>query len=110
MKTERLRDRFTPWAGLALGTVGFFLAHQVGSDSTFENCRIGSPWVVILGTILGLGIIAIGALASWPIFRSDREERTRRTIAAISLMSAALFALAVVLPLVAALVIPRCWE
>ena len=36
MKTERLRDRFMPWAGLALGTVGFFLAQQIGSDATFD--------------------------------------------------------------------------
>ena len=110
MKAERLRDRFMPWAGLALGTVGFFLAQQVGSDATFENCRIGSPALVIVGAILGLGILAIGALASWPIFRAEQEERTRRVIAAISLMSAALFALAIVLPSAAALIIPRCWE
>jgi uncharacterized membrane protein YidH (DUF202 family) len=110
MRTERLRDRFTPWAGLALGTLGFFLAHQIGSDATFENCRVGSPWLVIIGTILGLALIAAGALSSLSTFRNDREERTRRTIAAISLMSTALFALAIVLPSVAALLIPRCWE
>ena len=110
MKTERLRDRFMPWAGLALGTVGFFLAQQIGSDATFENCRAGSPALVIVGVILGLGILAIGALVSWPIFRAEQAGRTRRVIAAISLMSAALFALAIVLPFVAALVIPRCWE
>jgi hypothetical protein len=39
-----------PWAGLALGTTGYFLAHQIGSDATFQDCRVGSPWIVILGT------------------------------------------------------------
>ena len=110
MKTARVRDRFMPWAGLAFGTIGFFLAQQVGSEATFENCRVGSPGLVIAGAILGLGILGIGALVSWPIFRAAREERTRWVIAAISLMSAALFALAIVLPFVAALVIPRGWE
>jgi hypothetical protein len=109
MKAERLRDRFMPWAGLALGTAGFFLAQQIGSDAALENCRVGSPWLVIFGAIFGLAVITAGALASWPIFRAEREARARRMIAAVSLMTAALFALAVVLPFVAALIIPRCW-
>jgi len=54
MKTERIRDRFMPWAGLALGTVGFFTAHQVGSDATFQDCRLGSPAIVFVGTIIGI--------------------------------------------------------
>ena len=105
----RIRDVFMPWAGLGLGTVGFFVAHQLGSDATFQNCRAGSPWIVIIGTIVGLAIIAGGALISLPVFRSDGEAPARRLIAAVSLMAAALFALAVVLPLIAALVIPPCW-
>ena len=49
MKTERIRDGFMPWAGLALGTIGYFLAHQIGGDATFQDCRVGSPLIVILG-------------------------------------------------------------
>jgi hypothetical protein len=109
VNTRRLRDGFMPWAGLALGTAGFFLAHQLGSDATLEDCRIGSPLVVILGTAIGLAIIAAGAFGSWRVFAPRGEAAARRMIAAVSLMSAALFSLAVILPLVAALVIPRCW-
>jgi hypothetical protein len=109
MRTERIRDGFMPWAGLALGTTGFFVAHQLGSDATFQDCRIGSPWMVIVGTILGLAMIAAGALGSWRIYASRSEAPARRTIAVVSVLACALCALGVILPLIAALVIPPCW-
>jgi hypothetical protein len=109
VSAQRIRDRFMPWAGLALGTAGFFLAHQLGSNTVFQNCRVGSPWVVVIGTIVGLAIITAGALGSWRVYAMRGGAVAPRVIAAVSLMSAALFALAILLPLVAALVIPRCW-
>ena len=109
MRTERIRDVFMPWAGLALGTLGAGIAHQLGSDATFQDCRIGSPWTVIAAVIVGLLLIAAGAAGSWGVFRGDGEPPARRTIAAVSLMADGLFALAVILPLLAALIIPPCW-
>jgi hypothetical protein len=109
VRSEPARDRFMPWAGLALGTLGFFAAHQLGSDATFENCRIGSPLIVIIGTILGLAIIAAGALGSWRVYAGEGEPPARRLIAAIGLLASILFAIGVVLPFIAALVIPPCW-
>jgi phosphoglycerol transferase MdoB-like AlkP superfamily enzyme len=99
-----------PWAGLALGTFGAGLAHQLGADSTFQDCRLGSPLVVAVGTIVGLVLIALGAAGSWRIYGTEGEGPARRFIAAVSLMACALYAIAVVLPLIAAMVIPRCWE
>jgi hypothetical protein len=110
MKTERIRDRFMPWGGLALGTLGAGLAHQLGSDSTFQNCTVGSPAIVIVGTIVGLALIAGGAFASWRVFSADAETPARKLIAAVSLMATALFTLAVLLPFIASLIIPRCWQ
>ena len=109
MKTERIRDCFIPWAGLALGTAGFFIAHQIGSDATFQDCRIGSPLIVLLGTLLGLAIIGVGALGSWRVYASANEPPARRLVAAVGLLACALYTIGVVLPLIAALVIPRCW-
>jgi len=110
VRAGRIRDRFMPWGGLALGTAGFFLAHQLGSDATFQNCTVGSPWIVFLGTIVGLVLIAGGALESWRVYAGRNEGTPRRTIAVVSLMAAALFALGVLLPFIAALIIPGCWE
>jgi len=109
MKTERIRDRFMPWAGLALGTVGFFTAHQMGSDATFQDCRVGSPAIVFVGTIIGIALVVLGALGSWRIHSAQSEAPARRLVAVVSVMACALYALAIILPFVASLVIPRCW-
>jgi hypothetical protein len=109
VNSGRIRDRFMPWGGLALGTLGAGLAHQLGSDATFQDCTVGSPWMVIAGTLAGLALIAGGALLSWRVYATHGEGPARRLIAAVSLMTAALLALAVILPLVAALLIPPCW-
>lgn len=109
MKVKSIRDGFMPWAGLALGTAGFFLAHQIGSDATFQDCRVGSPEIVIFGTILGLVVIGLGALGSWGVYAAESESPARRLIATVGLLACTLFAIAVILPLIAALLIPGCW-
>ena len=106
---ERIRDGFMPWAALALGTAGFFLAHQLGSDSVFQDCRVGSPLMVIVGTVAGLALIALGALGSWRVYGADAETPARKLVAVVGLMSGALYAMAVTLPLIASLLIPQCW-
>lgn len=110
MKTERIRDGFMPWSGLALGTTGWFLAHQLGSDSTFQDCRVDSPLIVIIGTIVGLLIIAFGALGSWRVYAAEGEPPGRKIVATVGLLASALFALAVILPFIASLMIPQCWR
>jgi len=109
VNSERLRDGFMPWAALALGTTGYFVAHQLGSDSTFQDCRVSSPLIVIVGTIVGLAIISAGALGSWRVHSNASETPARRLVAVVGLLACVLYAIGVVLPLIAALVIPRCW-
>ena len=110
MKTEQIRDRFMPWAGLALGTLGAGLAHQIGADATFQDCRFSSPWIVIAGAVVGLTLVALGALGSWQVYSTAGAGPARRFIAMVSLMACGIFALAIVLPFIASMVIPRCWE
>jgi len=110
MNTERIRDRFMPWSGIALGTLGVGFAHQLGGDSTFQDCRVGSPLIVIIGTVVGLALIALGALGSWQVYGADGETPARRMLAVVSLMACGIFAMAVILPFIASLVIPRCWQ
>jgi hypothetical protein len=110
VSSERIRDRFMPWAGIALGTLGAGFAHQLGADSTFQDCRVGSPLIVIIATIVGLGLVALGALASWRVYGGDAETPARRMLATVSLMACAIFAIAIILPFIAALVIPGCWQ
>jgi hypothetical protein len=109
MKAERIRDGFMPWAGLALGTAGYFLAHQLGGDSTFQDCAVGSPWIVLASTLIALAVIGLGALGSWRVFAAEAETPARRLVAVVGLLACSLYVIGVVLPLIAALVIPRCW-
>jgi hypothetical protein len=109
VNSERLRKRFMPFAGLALGTLGGGLAHQIGSDATFQDCRYSSPSIVILAAILGLVLVALGASGSWSAYRAEGETSARRLVAIVSVMACAIYALAIILPLIASLVIPRCW-
>jgi hypothetical protein len=109
VKTERIRDVFMPWAALALGTIGYFTAHQIGSDSTFQDCCIGSPLIVILGALVGLLIIGLGALGSWRVYAAGSEAPARRLVAVVGLLACALYTMGVILPFIASLVIPRCW-
>ena len=111
MKTsERIRDGFMPWAGLALGTLGYFLAHQVGSDSVFQDCRFSSPWVVIGGTLAALAVIGLGAFGSWGVYAAGAESPARRLVAVVGLLACGLYTIGVILPLLAALIIPGCWS
>jgi hypothetical protein len=109
MRTEEISAGFMPWSGLALGTVGFFISHQLGSDSTFQDCRVGSPLIVAIGVVVALLIIGVGALGSWRVYASDGEGQARKLIATVGLLACALYAIGVILPFIAALVIPRCW-
>src|SRR4051794_16470560 len=98
-----------PWAGLALGTTGYFLAHQVGGDATFQDCTVGSPWIVLVGTLVALAIIGLGAVGSWRVYAATSETPARRLVAIVGLLACALYVIGVVLPVVAALLIPQCW-
>lgn len=109
MSVQSIRDGFMPWAGLALGTTGYFLTHQIGSDSTFQDCRVGSPGMVIVGTLIGLAVIGAGAFGSWGVYAADSETPARKLIAAVGLLACGLYLIGAILPLIAALIIPGCW-
>lgn len=97
-----------PWAGIALGALGLGLAHQLGSDNVFNDCRSASPAVVLIACLAGLVIIAAGAAISWKVWRRHDEGPARKLIASVSLMIAGLFAFALLLPMIASLVLPAC--
>jgi hypothetical protein len=109
MNGDRIRDGFMPWAGLALGTAGYFLGHQLGSDATFQDCRVGSPLMVTVAMLVGLAVVGLGALGSWRVYAATSEPPARRLVAAVGLLADGLFAIGLALPFIAALLIPRCW-
>ena len=106
---RQLEAGFLPWSGLCASFLGFAVVHQWGSDGVFDSCgNHGSPAILPI-VLLGLGIAGAGALGSLRIVRRTGESVPRRFIGMVSLAAAALFALAMLLPAIASLLIPRCF-
>jgi hypothetical protein len=99
---------FAPWAGLAIGVVAVAFVHQFGSEGTFAHCSGMAPGPVMIAAAFGLIVCVLSGFAS---FRSLRSEAgPRRVVAAISVGCSALFAFAIILPVIAASILPRCFQ
>ena len=108
-RARELLDAFIPWAGLVIGVIALGVVHQYGSDGVFNDCRAVSPGPLLAVAVLGLLICAGSAFASW---RSGRgaDSESRRVVAIISVGSAALFSFAILLAMIAAVVLPPCFQ
>ena len=109
-RSHELRELFMPWAGLVGAIVGAGVAHQFGSEGTFDSCAAVSPVPLLVVSLACIVLVAAGALGSWRVFREDLEAPARKLVAIISLACSALFVLAILLPMIASLVIPPCFQ
>ncbi len=100
-----------PWAGFVLGAMGLILTHQGGSDSNHDYCLGSGAGTVLTLAVLGLLLAGSGAFLSWQLWRRGEHHETaaRRFIALVSTMAAGVFSFAILMPVIAALVIPRCF-
>jgi hypothetical protein len=109
MNREKL-VAFMPWAGLTIGLLAMILVHQIGSEGMFNDCRSVSPGPLLIVAFVGLLACGVAGLGSWRAMRSGDSGATRRVIGAISVGCAALFAFAILLPMIASLVLPPCFQ
>lgn len=107
---SKLADLMLPWAGLVIGLIAFAVAHQFGSDGTFDHCQSVSPGPLTLVSALSILATIGAAFASWTVFHSDSEAPARKIVAFVSVGSSILFVIAMVLPIIAASVIPPCFQ
>ncbi len=105
-----IRALFMPWTGLVAAVIGGGLAHQYGSEGAFDNCRAISPVPLLIVSLLCLVLIAAGGLESWRVVRADSETPARKIVAVVSVGMIPLFVIAVLLPMVASLVLPPCFQ
>lgn len=110
MTGREIRDFLLPWTGLAVGVVTVATVHQFGAYGTFDHCRPISPVPLLVVAVIGIVIIVLAGLASSRVLREDSETQARRVIAAISVGCSALFVFAILLPMVASLVLPPCFQ
>lgn len=109
-KAGSLPDLFAPWAGLAVGVVAAGVTHQFGAAGTFDHCSVIDPVPLILVAIVGIVVTTAAALASWRVLTGDSETGGRKVVAAVSVGAAAFFVFAMILPIVASLIIPACFQ
>ena len=106
MKTPNFSE-LKPWAGLIAGMGAAGLQHQIVSDSMHFDCRFGDEGLLV--GLAALLVIVIGAAISWSAARAHPEsDSTRRFVAHMSLMAAALFALMVLWGMMAGFILPGC--
>ena len=97
-----------PWAGLLLGLPAMIGVHQFGADFSFDHCATAAPIPIVAAVVLGVALCSLAALLSWRDLRS--RIAARRLVSAMSIGLAALFAFAMVLPLIAAFALPPCFR
>jgi len=107
-RSTSIFEAFMPWAGLVVGLVAAGFVHQFGSDSTFDHCEAMTPVPLFIVAVVGL-VATLGAgFVSWQGVRTS--DGTRRAVSVISVGMAALFAFAIILPVIATMLIPRCFQ
>jgi hypothetical protein len=110
MTRSALRDFLMPWSGLAIGIVAAGVDHQFGAEGVFNSCGAISPVPILIVSLLAIAATVLGALLSVRILRDDAETQARKVIAAVSVGSAALFVFAMILPVIASLILPACFQ
>jgi hypothetical protein len=109
MRSSRpIFEALTPWAGLVMGIAAAGFVHQFGSDGTFDHCETMAPVPVILVAVLGMVVTLGSGLISWRSLHS--AEGSRRVVAIISAGMALLFTFFIILTVIAALLIPPCFQ
>jgi hypothetical protein len=99
-----------PWAGLIAAVAGGLLAHQFGAEGAFDNCLAVDPVPLLAVAALCILCIAIAAWRSSLVLRSESEGTPRKLIAVVSVGFSALAIFATLLPMIAALVLPPCFQ
>jgi hypothetical protein len=110
VKRGEFADLFMPWAGLATGVVAAGFAHQFGSEGVFQHCLSFSPGPLIAVSLIMVAATVVAGLTSWRVLRKDSEAPARKVVAVISVGSAALFVFAMIIPVIAAFMIPPCFQ
>lgn len=103
---------FAPWAGLVAALLAEIVHHQLLSDMLRYDCTLGSAASGVAVGVPALALVALGAWTSWASTRGGDPDaphvQTRRFIAHVALMMAALIAVGIVWQTLATVLVPAC--
>jgi hypothetical protein len=109
-RSSQFADLFKPWAGLVVATLAAGIAHQFGSEGVFDDCSLISPVPLLIVCALGLVACVVAGSVSWGVARSGSEGPGRQLAGVLSAGTAAVFVIAIVLPMIAAVMLPPCFQ
>lgn len=109
-RAARFREQFMPWAGLVVGLAATAFAHQFGSQGMFNDCAVNGPVPLLIVALLSVAVTIAAALASWRIAANRSQGPTRRLVGLVSVGTAALLVFVMLLPMIASLLLPRCFQ
>ncbi|HAO41763.1 MAG TPA: hypothetical protein DEA80_10280 [Afipia sp.] len=103
---------FLAWAGLLAGVAVWAANTQWGQIAPYLDCQTRSSWAE-LASLCGVAIVAAMSFVSWQMSRwqtapHDDPPKTWRMIALVSAASGVIFAFALAMQGLAALVIDAC--
>jgi hypothetical protein len=98
-----------PWAALTGAATAWFVSQQIGSNLSQGDCSAAGALVVGLVGLVALALALAGGLLSHRVWRTRNEGVTRKFIAQVGMMTAALLGLAIILQTLAAFIIPSCF-
>jgi hypothetical protein len=96
--------------GLAAGALAWVLHQQVLADALRFNCAAVSPGRAMLALSAALLLCLGGAGISWYGNRTVNAGTGRRFVCWLSIVSAGIFALAIVMQAFASLTVPGCFR
>jgi hypothetical protein len=101
------------WAGLIVGPVMWGLHHQLGSNLSFAACDRGPNNVALIAGIIAMVIIGVSGRLGWVCWKDaggDAEaDALEIFIPLLSVMAAVLFALTILVQLLADIILPSCF-
>jgi len=109
-KSGELWRLFKPWTGLVASVLAAVIAHQFGSEGTFDNCLAISPGPLLAVAALCGAAAILGGWSSSQVARGRGEAKSRKLIAIISVGMAVLVLFAILLPMIASVTLPPCFQ
>ena len=98
------------WTALAAAIIAWFGSQQVGADLSFAHCHASGAVPVLIIGLLALALAGVGAFLSHRVWdRQAAEDQGKPFIALVGMLTAGLFAIAIVYQILAALIIPSCF-
>ena len=96
-----------PVVGVLLVVAGWAVSHQLGSDAVFDGCRTRGGGYVVLVSLLGLAVTAVGG-AYGLIAAKASPGPGRRFFGILTALLAILAGFAILLQVMAGLILPSC--